>query len=114
MMGFEGELYFNITNKHSIKSSLSFIKASYREDKTADYWPIPFTPPLKLSTEYNYNFTNGNTGLIHTFSDRQDKVGEFETITDSYNKLDFYIQYNLFNKKNLLKAIITMKNTMYL
>lgn len=104
MMGFEGELYFNITNKHSIKSSLSFIKASYREDKTADYWPIPFTPPLKLSTEYNYNFTNGNTGLIHTFSDRQDKVGEFETITDSYNKLDFYIQYNLFNKKNLLKA----------
>jgi iron complex outermembrane receptor protein len=104
MMGLDAEFYFSITNKHSIKSSLSFIEASFREDNSADFKPIPFTPPLKISSEYNYNFTNGNTGVIHTFSDKQDRVGEFETITESYNKLDFYLQYNFINKNNLLKA----------
>lgn len=104
MMGFEGELYFSIANKHSIKSSFSFIKSDFREDENSSFKPIPFTPPLKISTEYIFNFTNGNTGVIYTFSDKQDRVGEFETITESYNKLDFYLQYNLINKKNLLKA----------
>ena len=104
MMGFEGELYFSIANKHSIKSSFSFIKSDFREDENSSFKPIPFTPPLKISTEYILNFTNGNTGVIYTFSDKQDRVGEFETITESYNKLDFYLQYNLINKKNLLKA----------
>ncbi len=104
MTGFEGELYFSITNKQSIKSTFSFIKSDFREDENSSFKPIPFTPPLKISTEYILNFTNGNTGVIYTFSDKQDRVGEFETITDSYNKLDFYLQYNLFNKKNLLKA----------
>lgn len=104
MMGFEGELYFSIANKHSIKSSFSFIKSDFREDENSSFKPIPFTPPLKISTEYIFNFTNGNSGVIYTFSDKQDRVGEFETITESYNKLDFYIQYNLINKKNLLKA----------
>ena len=50
MMGFEGELYFSITNKQSIKSSFSFVEANFREDKSPDFKPIPFTPPLKLST----------------------------------------------------------------
>ena len=104
MMGFEGELYFSIANKHSIKTSFSFIKSDFREDENSSFKPIPFTPPLKISTEYIFNFTNGNTGVIYTFSDKQDRVGEFETITESYNKLDFYLQYNLINKKNLLKA----------
>ena len=104
MMGFEGELYFSIANKHSIKTSFSFIKSDFREDDNSSFKPIPFTPPLKISTEYIFNFTNGNTGVIYTFSDKQDRVGEFETITESYNKLDFYLQYNLINKKNLLKA----------
>lgn len=104
MMGFEGELYFSIANKHSIKSSFSFIKSDFREDENSSFKPIPFTPPLKISTEYILNFTNGNTGVIYTISDKQDRVGEFETITESYNKLDFYLQYNLINKKNLLKA----------
>ena len=104
MMGLEAEFYFSITNKHSIKSSLSFIEASFREDNNADFKPIPFTPPLKISTEYIFNFTNGYTGVIYTFSDKQDRVGEFETITESYNKLDFYLQYNFINKNNLLKA----------
>ena len=104
IMGFEGELYFSITNKQSIKSSFSFVKSDFREDKNSSFKPIPFTPPLKISTEYIFNFTNGNTGLIHTFSDKQDRVGEFETISESYNKLDIYLQYNVFNKKNLLKA----------
>jgi hypothetical protein len=92
MMGLESELYFSITNKQSIKSSFSFIRSNFREDKNSDFKPIPFTPPLKISTEYIFNFTNGNTGVIHTFSDKQDRVGEFETITESYNKLDFYLQ----------------------
>ena len=104
MMGFEGELYFSIANKHSIKSSFSFIKSDFREDENSSFKPIPFTPPLKISTEYILNFTNGNTGVIYTFSDKQDRVGEFETITESYNKLDFYLQYNFINNKNLLKA----------
>ena len=30
MMGFEGELYFGITNKQSIKSSFSYIKSDFR------------------------------------------------------------------------------------
>lgn len=104
MMGFEGELYFSITNKQSIKSSFSFIKSDFREDVNSSFKPIPFTPPFKISTEYILNFTNGNTGVIYTFSDKQDRVGEFETITEGYNKLDFYLQYNLFYKKNILKA----------
>ena len=104
MMGFEGELYFNITNKQSIKSSFSFIKSDFREDENSSFKPIPFTPPLKISTEYIFNFTNGNTGIIYTFSDKQDRVGEFETTTESYNKLDFYLQYNIMNKNNLLNA----------
>ncbi len=104
MMGFEGELYFSITNKQSIKSSFSFIKSNFKEDENSGFKPIPFTPPLKISNEYIFNFTNGNTGVIYTFSDKQDRVGEFETITESYNKLDFYLQYNLINKKYLLKT----------
>ena len=104
MIGFEGELYFSITNKQSIKSTFSFIKSDFREDENSSFKPIPFTPPLKISTEYILNFTNGNTGVIYTFSDKQDRVGEFETITESYNKLDFYLQYNFINNKNLLKA----------
>ena len=64
MIGFEGELYFSITNKQSIKSTFSFIKSDFREDENSSFKPIPFTPPLKISTEYILNFTNGNTGLI--------------------------------------------------
>jgi iron complex outermembrane receptor protein len=37
IMGFEGELYFSITNKQSIKSSFSFVKSDFREDKNSRF-----------------------------------------------------------------------------
>ena len=77
MTGFEGN-YISITNKHSIKSSLSFVEANYREDKSADY-TIPFTPPLKLPAEYN-NFTNGNTGLITHLVTGKIKLGNLKQL----------------------------------
>lgn len=74
------------------------------QDSAGTYIPLPMIPPLNVSTSLKYSNKDLEIGSRFRYSAKQDRLGEFETVTDAYVLANLFIQYR-FNSNKLLHTL---------
>ncbi|GAB5408633.1 MAG: TonB-dependent receptor [Balneolaceae bacterium] len=72
--------------------------------------PLPQIPPFKLNTAIKYVNKGFETGVRLTYAASQTRLGEFETVTDSYSLLNTFLQYRFDTKKLLHTFSLNVNN----
>lgn len=107
---FSGDV--QITNEVSVGGSLSYTVAErdVSEEEQAitgyngDTRPLPMIPPLQGSIYMQYSKKNFTATTRYKLSDKQTRLGEFETETKGYNLLSATLQYR-FSTGEILHTI---------
>lgn len=100
---------FQIFRNFVIDASLSYTLAERQvsEQEQAetgfneDTRPLPQIPPFKANTSLRYSKDGFEIGSRFRFSAEQNRIGEFESPTESYSLVDAFAQYRM-NTGNLL------------
>ncbi|MDX1641202.1 MAG: TonB-dependent receptor, partial [Balneolaceae bacterium] len=107
---FSGDI--QITNRLSIGGALSYTLAErdVSEEEQAitgydeDTRPLPMIPPLQGSLYTRYSISNFTATVRYELSDKQTRLGEFETETDGYSLLNATLQYR-FSTSGILHTV---------
>lgn len=94
LMGSEVQAAYYLTKNLRLSVMADFVDGrSISEENNGDY--LPFIPPLRFSTEIEYNFSNAWLGATLRYVERQSKVAPEEEETDGYTLLGFVAGYRL-------------------
>lgn len=116
--GIELSSEVQMTDKVKIGGTFSYTRAERDIGETEqeirntddDTMPLPMIPPLNgsLYLEYSNRAFTANTRFV--LSDKQTRLGEFETRTDAYELLNASFQYRFSTKKLLHTVSLSGKN----
>ncbi|MCG9126994.1 TonB-dependent receptor [Candidatus Poribacteria bacterium] len=112
MNGFEIQFDANLLPQLNIHADTSYVIGEYEESGL----PLDRIPPLNGKVAINYNLSPFNIHITTRFSASQNRLGEFETPTDSYIVHDagFYVILPFWQLENLLVfEIENLLNTTY-
>tara|TARA_Y100000996_G_scaffold414487_1_gene405518 strand:+ start:1453 stop:3447 length:1995 start_codon:yes stop_codon:yes gene_type:complete len=82
--GFEAEIDWVVSGAFKAAVSGAYVRGEIRESLE----PLPLMPPLRGQLALAYEPTDWFVRLESTFAARQDRIGEFETATDGYERFD--------------------------
>lgn len=107
---FSGDV--QVTNRLTAGGTLSYVIAerNVSEEEQAitgyddDTRPLPMIPPLQGSVFLRYSIDDFTATARYKLSDKQTRLGEFETETDGYSLLNASIQYR-FSTSGILHTI---------
>ncbi len=103
LYGFELSTEFEMIKNIVIEASTSYTHAQQEvtSNGSTSTQALPQIPPLKVKGAIKYSKNRFDAGTKFTFANKQTRLGEFETPTDSYFLTDIFAQYR-FNTKKLL------------
>jgi iron complex outermembrane receptor protein len=101
-----------LTNHFSVGGTLSYTIAERDVSEveqqitgySSDTRPLPMIPPLQGSVYGRFSKGNFTSTVRYKLSDKQTRLGEFETETDAYSLLSASIQYR-FSTSGILHTI---------
>ena len=54
---------------------------------------MPYSPPMQIRSNIKYTNKLSSAGLGLTYAAKQNRIGEFETTTEEYTKIDLFLQH---------------------
>lgn len=110
--GTEFSADIQLTNQFSVGGTLSYTIAERdvgEEEQqvtgySGDTRPLPMIPPLQGSVYGRFSKNNFTTTIRYKLSDKQTRLGEFETETDGYSLLSASVQYR-FSTSGILHTV---------
>lgn len=114
LYGFEISTEFEVINNIVLEASTSYTHAQQEviTNGVSTTKPLPQIPPLKVKGAIKYSKNAFNAGTKFQFANKQTRLGEFETKTDSYFLTDIFTQYR-FDSKSLLHTISLNINNIF-
>lgn len=87
LYGFEAQAHYQLNDNWRVDVFGDYIRAELSDDN------LPRIPPMRLGTEFSFDYQNwyGNFGV--TWYDDQTKTAAYETSTDGYTFVDASINY---------------------
>ena len=82
--GFEAEIDWVVAGAFKTAVSGAYVRGEIRETME----PLPLIPPFRGQIALAYELADWFVRLESTFAARQDRIGEFETATDGYERFD--------------------------
>lgn len=112
MYGFEVSGEYQLTSNFNIESGLSYTIGEREVDDDersitgfeGSTAPLPMIPPLKATAGVQYAIDSITLSASAQYSAKQDRLGEFETPTDSYTLINASAQYR-FDSGGLLHTL---------
>jgi iron complex outermembrane recepter protein len=104
LYGFEASAELQILSNWTVNGSTNMTigEKVAEDDPSTDWEPLPMIPPLTVGggvTYVNGPFSAGGT-IRHSF--KQDRLAEFETVTDAYTLLGLNVEYRYTSNSNML------------
>lgn len=88
--GFEAELDWHISENLRLDTYADFTRAELENGDN-----VPRIPPLRIGVELHWEADNWHAELGSTYYAEQDRITEFETVTDSYTLVNAAFNYYL-------------------
>ncbi|MDA0986702.1 MAG: TonB-dependent receptor [Bacteroidetes bacterium] len=104
--GIELEIKKDIFNNFNSNFTLSYTDGSFAKTKK----PLPAIPPLKIFLGFDYKYSDFTIGFTREFTDKQNKVDEFELPTEKYAISNLYFQYSFLNDLQLYNFTFSVEN----
>jgi iron complex outermembrane receptor protein len=89
LYGIDGEVEWEISDKITLRSSLSYTHGKFKESSS----PLPQIPPLKGLVEIKYSTENFVCGINSEAAASQKRVDLYELPTDGYIVFNSYFQF---------------------
>ncbi|WP_069131674.1 TonB-dependent receptor [Rhodohalobacter halophilus] len=113
----EFQLTSNITFNGSASMTIGRRDVSEEEQESgnfeSDTTPLPMIPPFSFKTGLNYSKDALRLGMNVRHSFKQDRLAEFETVTDAYTLVGATAEYRLTSSSGLLHTISLQGNNLF-
>lgn len=104
--GIETQMEFSFFQNIFVNTNLSYTLG----ELLASSSPLPLIPPLKSNIEVKYRLKSWTSGLIFEIAAAQNRIDEFEEVTEGYFLTNFFLQKLILIGETTLSATLSVDN----
>ena len=93
MRGLEAEFNLKLLTQFSIGLNSHYLLADIKNNNENTWTAMPYSPPMQIRSNIKYTHKLSSAGLGLTYAAKQNRIGEFETTTEEYTKIDLFLQH---------------------